>query len=453
MVHKSRFGAACLFSACVCAGAVADTESGDEPVARPLPAWAVLVLQPVGDKRVRPVTGAVVSAAGTVVVPADFAALGDVLIVLDGGSDIIEHGRAATVRARDEAAGITLLDVPGLVRPPAVLAATPPAADAVLHLAAFPPAEQIAAGAAPLWLPARAGDLRPAPDEAPTAGDDGAGPLPNVSGPLLDHCGHLAGYSLADGVPGMQAVAGTRYAWSDALAPALHLAAIPVAAAACLAASTEPAAAVGEGLADPVPATRPAPAGVGPQRPVRGEGAGRVPRLAWYAVVLGVLAAALAAWRFRRRRSRAGPGLLQDTGIVRAGARRPPAGAPENGPAAAAPAGWQLELRGQLPSGAGFVSSCPVNPAAIDVVIGSGAAGLMLDAPGIRREHIRLGGSAGALTITDLGSATGTWINRVPCTRGEIMFLAGGATVVLGETSFQVKVLPPAGTAAPDRQG
>ena len=78
---------------------LAQTPAGEiKPVAAALPGWIVLVLKPIGAERVRPVTGVVVAEQGLVIVPLDFAAPGDQIIVLDGGTDIIANGRAATVK-------------------------------------------------------------------------------------------------------------------------------------------------------------------------------------------------------------------------------------------------------------------------------------------------------------------------------------------------------------------
>ena len=53
----------------------------------------VLVLKLVAADRVQPVTGVVVSDDGLVLVPAEFVAEQAEIIVLDGGTDIIAHGR------------------------------------------------------------------------------------------------------------------------------------------------------------------------------------------------------------------------------------------------------------------------------------------------------------------------------------------------------------------------
>ena len=51
----------------------------------------VLVLQPVSIDRVRPVTGVVISASGLVIVPLDFAAPGDQIIILSIATDMAPH--------------------------------------------------------------------------------------------------------------------------------------------------------------------------------------------------------------------------------------------------------------------------------------------------------------------------------------------------------------------------
>lgn len=424
----------------------AGQEQAGPPLASPLPPWAVLVLQPVGDKRVRPVTGVVVSAEGAVLVPADFAAEGDVLIVLDGGTDIIEHGRPATVRARDAAAGIMLLDVPGLRRRPARLADASPSADETVVMLAFPPAEQIAEGAAPLRIETRAREAmaKVASDEA------SAQRLPNISGPLVNACGLLVGYSLAAGVPSLASDMGTVIAWSDSLAAALRAWGTPVPAERCTAAGAEEA---DSGAAEEVaetPAAKAAEADAAREPPTPDTGRadpagttstsmGRVRAPLWvFTAAIALLAAGFAAWRFGRARREAQPGLLQERAIG-GGLRRSAAPAAESGPVA----GWQLEIAGQMPSGATFTRHCAINPAAIDAVIGSGVVDIRIDSPGVAGEHVRLGGSAGAMTLCGLAAAAGTWINRVPCSRGEIMFIADGDTLVLGETPFRVRLLAP----------
>ena len=109
-----------------------------------------------------------------------------------------------------------------------------------------------------------------------------------------------------------------------------------------------------------------------------------------------------------------------------------------------------VEISGRLPNGTPFLSSCDVNGAAINLVIGRGRVDIVIDSADVHREHARLSGSADMLTISDLGSSRGTWINRVPCLHGEIMFIGSEDTIFLGDVSFQVSVRtsPPGSTVS-----
>jgi pSer/pThr/pTyr-binding forkhead associated (FHA) protein len=45
------------------------------------------------------------------------------------------------------------------------------------------------------------------------------------------------------------------------------------------------------------------------------------------------------------------------------------------------------------------------------------------------------------MTLSDLGSRNGTFINSVPCLPGEIMFLEPGDDVHLGDVHFRIRVV------------
>jgi len=95
-----------------------------------------------------------------------------------------------------------------------------------------------------------------------------------------------------------------------------------------------------------------------------------------------------------------------------------------------------------LPNGAAFQASCNVRSAAVDAVIGRGDSDIVIDSPDVQLAHARIGGSVAMLTITDLGSTRGTWINRVPCLKGEIMFICPEDMIFLGDVSFRILVRP-----------
>ncbi|MEJ8566022.1 FHA domain-containing protein [Elongatibacter sediminis] len=442
----------CVLAWLLVAGSVcaqAPVESGPD-----LPDWAVLVLKPVGDKRVRPVTGVVVSPRGQVIVPAGFAAPGDVLFVLDGGADIFEHGRTATVADVHPASGIALLDVDGLERAPVRLAAGSVADETRLHLVAFPPAERIAEGDSVIRRTTSAGALARTASGSDTGSADatsaaGSG-LPNVTGPLLDDCGGLAAYSMAGELAGMAASPDTSYLPADRLARALASLGVATRAAPCgVDGDAAAEAAAGDSAALNSPETQDmAPAReTSTQAPADGlsSAAGEADgvRLPWWGLLLAALLI-VAVYLSRRRSARtsAAPGLLDD-GVVAEG--RPVRAADVREDAGAPASGWRLHVVGTLPGGAAFERRCSVNPAAIDVLIGSGDADIRIEGTGIAAHHARLGGSVGALTLTDLGSAGGTWIGRVPCTRGEIMFVTEADTLAVAEATFTVRLAGAAG--------
>ncbi len=84
------------------------------------------------------------------------------MIVLDGGTDIVSNGRPAKLVAQAVPGDLAVLSVAGLKRPGITLSDNALIRDNPLHLEAFPPAEYIAKGAQPLWLPV---EIRPAGDE------------------------------------------------------------------------------------------------------------------------------------------------------------------------------------------------------------------------------------------------------------------------------------------------
>jgi len=418
-----------------------------------LPPWVVLALKPVGADRVRPVTGVVVSGQGLVIVPYDFAAPGDQIIVLDGGTDIVANGRAATIRQQIPEAGLTLISAPALKRQPAALSLTPLADDAEVRLAAFPPAELIAEGAAPVSVSTRVKLSMPAgPGGGPGSAIATAQALPNVSGPLLDRCGNLVGFSLADGVQSMETTKAPAHVWKDELLRVLRGLELELTQAPCPAVSPSQAESAGPPAAADEAGQESEAAPVEAEGEVRSDrvdgaaltqsaeepsaGLSRI-RLMW----LGLLALLLLAgvtWLLYRKRTpstnRSAPAYMADE--VAAGPGPPATGRKDS----QRETDCVVEVSGRLPDGSPFISSCDVNGAAINLVVGRSRADINIDSEHIHREHARLSGSADGLTISDLGSARGTWINRVPCMKGEIMFIGADDTIFLGDVSFQVSV-------------
>lgn len=428
--------------------------AGSTDVAAPaavqaLPPWVVLVLKPVSDNRVQPVTGVVISPLGMVLVPFDFAAPGDQLVVLDGGTDFVANGRAARVHRQFPAAGLSVLQVTDLRRDAAVFSSSWPGDGDPLRLAAFPPAELIVQGAAPLWSEARLAVSGAGEGNAASAAADyrlaADSRLPNVTGPLLDGCGHWFGFSAAQGVQSMETERAPAYTFRADLAAVLDQLNIAVPQLPCdppLAATAAETAAVAsvaesEQRAEQIPdvgggSSLPHPAGAS-----AATQATLLRRFGWLVVLPLVLLAGVGIVRYRRSRARSGAGaghppvtpLQHVTGAV-----------PVNGSPPDPPPDCLLEIHGRMPDGSAFTRSCKVHAAAVHVVIGRSSGDILIDSAEVHREHAVLAGSADQLTVSDLGSTSGTWINRVPCLKGEIMFIDPEDTLFVGDVSFQVSV-------------
>jgi hypothetical protein len=422
-----------------------------------LPGWVVLVLEPIGQDRVRPVTGIVIAPQGLVIVPLDFAAEGDQIIVLDGGTDIATHGRAASIRQQFPELGLTVLSVNGLRRQPPKLSSSPLKNGDELWLTAFPPAELIAQGASPLKVQTQ---ISLAADDSQNA-DSVQRPvsfafdqvLPNVTGPLVDSCGFLVGFSTADGVQSMETSFAPGYLWSDGLQQVLSKLSISLAQSPCPV--------VDAAVVDETPIEHPqsedsqsSPA----QQPAEAEGdqsldwraspesvdteSGSSKGLVLLAVVLAALLVGTAFWLVYKKRSRNSVSDEESEDLSWQQVVMPSA-RPADTPAAQkldSRADSIVEINGHLPNGKPFQASGGVTAAAVNIVIGREGTDIVIASSELNREHIRLGGSGDMLTISDLGSSRGTWINAVPCLKGEIMYITPGDTIYLGNVSFTIAV-------------
>jgi hypothetical protein len=232
-----------------------------------LPAWVVPVLRLVSATHVEPTTGVVLSADGLVLVPNDFARIGDEIIVLDGGTDIIRHGRPARFERSFPELGLKVLAVEGLKRRAAPVAALPLADGGTVTLTAFPPAEDIAEGTPPVVRSATvsvsAGNAEPVispdPGSGPGSGPDSGSGLPNVTGPLLV----IASFGVADAIiteAGLSLLGlGIRppeASWGQMLTISMELAVVAakpwmwIAPAACIALAVLSINFIGDGLRD-----------------------------------------------------------------------------------------------------------------------------------------------------------------------------------------------------------
>ncbi|MEJ2402342.1 MAG: FHA domain-containing protein [Xanthomonadales bacterium] len=463
-----------LLFAATCAAQSIDPRSGRYALNEDgsMPPWVVPVLRLVSSTHVEPTTGLVLSDSGLVLVPMGFAAEGDEVIVLDGGTDIVRNGRPAHLKDYFPAEGLQILSVPGLRRQPAPFATEALTDGTRVELTAFPPAERIAEGDPPLHTAATVVVF--GTNGAPAV--SGETPLPNVTGPLLDECGNVAAYSLAHDLQTMASHPGTRYKWRETLLAVLTRLGVTPAPSACRAAASEPPPPETgpEPEPEPPPAEEPeaaedvieppidAPAEPAEEatteeaEPEAAEETLAIDRLppietdrpppapdappAWPWLLLGLALIAAGAWVHWRRR-RAADATPQPPGAD--AVEKPDPDAVDDLPAHTPQLDRRLALRGVLADGTPVDIGCAVSSRAINVVIGRGAtADLVLASAAVSRQHARLNGTADALTVADLGSSNGTSVNGVPCLEGEILYLERGDVLVLGDAQLSVEFEP-----------
>lgn len=460
----------------------------------------VLVLKLVSATRVQPTTGVVVSADGLVIVSADFINDGDEIVVMDGGTDISTYARPATLVKRDDTSGLALMSVSSLSRTPILQSESVAHSDGDLHLAAFPPAAQIADGDAPLWLPV---------DVLPASGRNqwrvvNADDLPNVSGPILDTCGFFAGVSLASGAQSLTSGGSTSIIGAP-LQKALANLDVTLASASC------DTSAVSERDAD-APVAESAPVRSTPEPPsveetmprliddgkyvpkpvviedefalpigddslgtdtaiessVESSGSRPAPSIRalvpwWLWLLIAVLLAALifklgTLWRLvstnpappaanlPRRVPVVEPPTIE---LLRGSADRAAHGLAKYAAAedqmpdiSQLPEGFNaiICVTGQLSDLSRFSRYCIADKAHIDIIIGRGDTDISIESPTVSRQHARLKGTMNALTLSDLNSNNGTFIGAVPCLPSEIMYIGPSDEITLGDVRFTIAV-------------
>jgi len=439
-----------------------------------VPPYVVPVLRLVSKTHVEPTTGIVLSDSGLVLVAEGFASAGDEIVVLDGGTDIVANGRTASIEANFPMDGLQVLNVYGLRRNGAPFADSELEDGDEVRLTAFPPAEQIAEGAKPLEITTTVTVF----GEGRNPAVSGETPLPNVTGPLLDSCGNVVAFSTARDVQSMETSPGTRYQWRSTLLGVMERLGIRPGPSACVEAAPatevkaeeEPVLPAEEEVV-PEPAVEqpePAPADEATEEeaieepepefqealeveilppietieePLEQQVPEEEPASGW---VWLLIAALLIAAGFGLHRWRQVLGRQENE--EDATPAPPPLDPEEEVPVfQAPPMDSLLVLNGRMGDGAEFEISCPVSSHAVNVVIGRGSTDLQIQSAAVSRQHAALNGTAGALTVTDLGSNNGTLINGVPCLEGEIMYVEAGDTLMLGDTRFTVELKAAAG--------
>ena len=458
----------------------------------------VLVLKLVSNTHVKPTTGVVISDKGLVLVSADFASSEGELIVLDGGTDILSHGRPAKVLEEAVSGELAIIVVEGLKRPGIVLSNNELTADSALFLQAFPPAENIAKGDQPLRVPIeiQLGEQDPDISISPET------PLPYVSGAIIDHCGYLAGMSLSSGPQSLETGKAPVIMFRNELGRALDELQVTPTSASC--AEPKPEAEVTEGSTDSTSSAEivaesteqepqnvndettepltPAPVSTrittlpsddlvtGPNTqvtPVVNE-----PPSIWRSVplwlpLLAAFVLGVFLWKaiFFFRLNKSSPESRTNTGF--AGDVQPASDEPVTAPLEtgldvsvvkprSAPV-LDLEIpelstrpddcnaillvEGFLDAETGFKRFCFVNTEQINIIIGRGDTDIAIEHAAISRAHLRVESDGESITLSDLGSRNGTFIGDIPCLPGEVMFLDANDEIYLGDVKLTIRVV------------
>ena len=469
-----------------------------------MPGWTVPVLRLVSATHVEPTTGIVLTDSGMVLVPAEFAGPGDEIIVLDGGTDIIRHGKPAKILRRFSAEGLQVLSVPTLGRRGPSFTAVALEDGQSVRLSAFPPAELIAEGKAPLDITVSIS----VPSENGKPRISGENPLPNVSGALVDECGNLAGYSAASGVQSMATDEFPRYQWKATLIEILQELQLEVRIDDCQplreaqpaeeATLTEPEPVEPEEASQPEveeskddepkddepkddePVVEEPEAAVTQGEseqeeqntadseasadmeedaaaldilpPIEDEPAAEVnenansnnendtlPQWLWLLAAVVLLSGGFLVHRFRKNQNaehtEESTTQTQPLPVTEESIEPPPATPGLDS---------ELLVHGELTDGTRFEHRCAVSSKAINLIIGRSNADISIDSPAVSRRHATLNGTAGMLTLSDLGSSNGTSINGVPCLEGETMFVSPGDALVVGNARLHLAIIPAA---------
>ena len=455
----------------------------------------VLVLKLVSTTHVKPTTGVVISDDGLVLVSADFVSLEGEIIVLDGGTDIVKHGRPARVVNQSKSGELAVLSVIGLSRPGIILSENAPDLEQEFHLTAFPPAEFIAKGAPPLWAPVKI--IQGDPDKQFSISP--STPQPYVSGPIIDTCGYLAGLNLTSGPQSLQPGKMPLTIFTDELKRSLDSMQIKTSIASCdykiqpavqsqdtgqsaglKSRALESEKSVLQGK-DPdlirpniyspfIPRKRLNPfqgASIPAQQPENTIKPSIWRSTPLWLLMLGFVALATLTWKgffyFRLRKDdiRRIPATRSvflgqpasdepDTAPLQA-ASDTSGGKPRSAPQDEAempdmntlPEGCNgvLVVEGVIDTDTRFKRYYIVNTQQVNVVIGRGDTDISIKHPAISRHHARLEYNGEFMTLSDLGSSHGTYIKGTPCLQGEVMYIEAGDEIFLGDVQLRISII------------
>ncbi|MEE4173353.1 MAG: FHA domain-containing protein [Xanthomonadales bacterium] len=421
------------------------------PTRATMPDSVVLMVRAVDPERVVPTTGVVIGRNGTgdalVIVPADFADGEGDLYALDGGTDFQTDGLPARRVSTPEDTTLALLAVPDLTRPPIRVTFNPPETDHEVRLAAWPPADMMAAGAMPFWVPVDVAGKTTGAAQTLVPGES----LPNLTGPLIDLCEHWAGMVIATGEPGIEG-GPPQVVLNDALLALTEPMGINLRLEACM--QVAPVGGiVSETVITPAQAQGPGVKRTG-FRAILDEA-----NLGLGAVVflLSAVISGIAFWLIIKRRAatqrrqkiqrtlQAETIAFSADGLpTRATRAEKPTTFVEPSTRPTGGAGW-LRIEGTHADGRPLRAITPIHDGKFQAVIGRAGVQLSADGPGISRKHAVIVGEGGRFTLSDLGSRNGTFLNGVRCQRDEVFYVREGDTILLGAAEVKVRLSPARG--------
>ena len=100
-----------------------------------------------------------------------------------------------------------------------------------------------------------------------------------------------------------------------------------------------------------------------------------------------------------------------------------------------------LVVEGSIDTDTHFKRYCVVNTGQINVVIGRADSDININHPVISRKHARLESDGEFMTLSDLGSSSGTFIKGVPCLQGEVMFIETEDVIFLADVRIRFNVI------------
>ncbi|MDX2428874.1 MAG: FHA domain-containing protein, partial [Xanthomonadales bacterium] len=100
-----------------------------------------------------------------------------------------------------------------------------------------------------------------------------------------------------------------------------------------------------------------------------------------------------------------------------------------------------LLVEGQLDADTPFKRFCFINTEHISITIGRGDADISIEHATISRAHARVKSDGELMSLSDLGSRNGTFIDLVPCLPGEVLYFEADDKIFLGDVNLTIRVV------------